>query len=105
MCATPQVPYAAVHDPPAHLSAVPRGLPARVQEFFREDMGLPLTMTPDYTDFSCQVRAKASWVAKMPVLAHAAEGRAASVQRVVAASAGWLYVSGRHAALGVPSRC
>ncbi|KAK9832816.1 hypothetical protein WJX81_004138 [Elliptochloris bilobata] len=24
------------------------------QEFFREDMGLSLTMTPDYNDFSCQ---------------------------------------------------
>lgn len=24
------------------------------QEFFAKDMGLPLTMTPDYEDFSCQ---------------------------------------------------
>lgn len=25
-----------------------------VQEFFAKDMGLPLTMTPNYDDFSCQ---------------------------------------------------
>ena len=24
------------------------------QEFFEKDMGLPLTMTPNYEDFSCQ---------------------------------------------------
>ena len=24
------------------------------QDFFEEDMGLPLTMTPNYEDFSCQ---------------------------------------------------
>jgi Beta-carotene isomerase D27-like, C-terminal len=24
------------------------------QEFFAKDMGLPLTMTPNYDDFSCQ---------------------------------------------------
>jgi hypothetical protein len=24
------------------------------QEFFEKDMGLPLTMTPNYDDFSCQ---------------------------------------------------
>lgn len=28
-----------------------------MQEFFARDMGLPLTMTPNYDDFSCQ------WVA------------------------------------------
>ena len=48
----------ALHGRAAVGSAVPSGLPAAgAQEFFREDMGLPLTMTPDYTDFSCQVRA------------------------------------------------
>lgn len=26
----------------------------RSQEFFEKDMGLPLTMTPNYEDFSCQ---------------------------------------------------
>jgi hypothetical protein len=25
-----------------------------LQEFFEKDMGLPLTMTPNYEDFSCQ---------------------------------------------------
>lgn len=25
-----------------------------MQEFFEKDMGLPLTMTPNYDDFSCQ---------------------------------------------------
>ena len=25
-----------------------------LQEFFAQDMGLPLTMTPNYEDFSCQ---------------------------------------------------
>lgn len=48
--------------PPAVLPPVPSGLRACMQEFFREDMGLPLTMTPDYNDFSCQVRAKESSV-------------------------------------------
>ncbi len=28
--------------------------PPPPQEFFAKDMGLPLTMTPNYDDFSCQ---------------------------------------------------
>ena len=54
------LPCEAMHVHPAVMSLVPSGLHACMQEFFREDMGLPLTMTPDYNDFSCQVRAKES---------------------------------------------
>ena len=66
--ATPQLPCEALHDLPAVLTGVPHGLPACMQEFFREDMGLPLTMTPDYNDFSCQVRAKESWGCKKELM-------------------------------------
>ena len=66
----------ALHFPPAALSAVSSGLPACMQEFFREDMGLPLTMTPNYDDFSCQVRAKeiVDGIRMTAFMWHAAEG-------------------------------
>ena len=47
-----------------------------MQVFFREDMGLPLTMTPNYDDFSCQVRAKETvhGIRVAAFMWHAAEG-------------------------------
>ncbi len=53
------------HQPPATSRRQPPPLPTRrhpsapppPQEFFAKDMGLALTMTPNYDDFSCQCAA------------------------------------------------
>lgn len=37
------------------LPSSPRHIQVPTEEFFMKDMGLPLEMTPNYDDFSCQV--------------------------------------------------